>query len=158
MWDALKWTRTTDEHGTHAALSGTFSEDTDLGPLLEDLQGEVTLDLAEVRSINSCGVREWMRFIRALSARAADHPRALLSGVRDGDEPDRQLHRRAKVRSMMAPYLCAACNRAKVEQLSTAELKKHSDGRQVLCECGVPMELDVFPETYFDFLSAVDPA
>ena len=48
-------------------LVGEISENCDFAQLLGECGStDVILDLAEVRRINSCGVREWINFVRAL--------------------------------------------------------------------------------------------
>src|SRR5687768_11414182 len=47
-------------------FSGDLDENADFRDLLPRLKGSVVFNLAEVERINSCGIREWVTFMRGL--------------------------------------------------------------------------------------------
>ena len=63
---ALSW-RIKERPGfTTVEFTGEIDENADFGELRRRLKGPVVFHLAEVRRINSCGVREWVNFVRDL--------------------------------------------------------------------------------------------
>ena len=46
-------------------LTGEITEDADFGPLIAQKCSSMVVDLSEITRINSCGVREWIEFVRA---------------------------------------------------------------------------------------------
>jgi hypothetical protein len=61
----------------------------------------------------------------------------------------------ANVRSLLAPYACAACARTEERLL---DARTHLEGRPLgsapkfPCDCGAELELDDLAERYFSFL------
>jgi len=52
---------------TLVEFHGEIDEHADFGELRRRLRGALVFDLGEVRRINSCGVREWVNFVRDLA-------------------------------------------------------------------------------------------
>lgn len=133
------------------AMSGMISEQAKLETLADQVQGPVVaFDLGEVTRINSTGVRDWLTLIRALKAKGIEialercsvpivHHLNMISGFEGG----------GTVRSVFAPYYCAACNREDQQLVSLdAGSEIHIDETRVCPECGGPMEFDDLPEHY----------
>jgi hypothetical protein len=171
---ALSWRIKERPGQTHVELFGEIDENADFAELRRRLKGVVVFHLAEVRRINSCGVREWVNFVRELGQSRADP-----------DDPDDQESRvtelvlthcspaivtqlnmiynfrgQAKVRSFLAPYVCRACDH---EEDVLLDVETHFAGAgpvrsrrppELTCEkCSGKLELDDLPERYFSFLS-----
>jgi len=68
MGERFGWSTQQLDGATCVALTGTVDEDADFAPLVRELaaQPRIRLDLAGIGRINSCGVREWINFVRAL--------------------------------------------------------------------------------------------
>jgi len=142
---------------TTVEFFGEVDENADFAELKQRLRGQVVFHLAEVRRINSCGVREWVNFVRDLpqvSDLTFTHcsPAIVtqLNMIYNFRGP-------AKVRSFLAPYVCDKCNREEEKLLdvrthfSTRDLSKLPDFR---CEkCRGPLEFDDIPERYLAFLA-----
>lgn len=138
------------------ALRGEIDENTDFSALVRALRGEVELDLAGITRINSCGVREWVNFMRRLEAVSA------LWFARCSPVVVRQLNTiynfrgAARVRSFLAPYVCESCHLDEHKLLEVAEYFAHRPLHvpRFLCQrCGGPMVFDELPERYLAFLS-----
>lgn len=154
MRDDLEWNITRDGDSTLVRLSGAVTERALLPTLASELgtTGKVRFDLGEVVRINSCGVREWIVFIRGL-------PQTLETRFDNCSAPIvHQLNLipdfagNGPVSSVMVPLVCEPCNVLDsrplgVEQGKVPELPVHPCKK-----CGTPMELDDFAETYFAFL------
>lgn len=137
---------------------GEIDENVDFSELRRRLKGAVDFQLAEVRRINSCGVREWVNFVR-------DLPHVTeLTFTRCSPAIVTQLNMiynfrgDAKIRSFYAPYVCENCNN-EAEKLLDVETQfpEGGDIREVPSfhcdECNELMEFDDLPERYLSFLS-----
>jgi hypothetical protein len=137
-------------------LRGEIDENADFSELQRALQGNVELRLEGVTRINSCGVREWVNFVRGLERVQALHfarcspPVVLqLNTIYNFRGP-------ARVSSFMAPYICEACH---VDEYKLLDVDQHFPDRAhpnvpaFLCKrCGGVMVFDELPERYLSFL------
>ena len=142
-------------------LRGEIDENADFSELHQQLHGNVELGLEGITRINSCGVREWVNFVRGL------HDVRQLSFARCSPPVVLQLNTiynfrgRARVRSFMAPYVCEACHSDEYKLLDVAE---HFPDRRAhvpafRCRrCGGVMVFDELPERYLSFLAEVELA
>lgn len=151
--NTLKWKVASSNGTTEVEVEGAITEDANLNGLLSlEGAGPIVLDLAAVDQINSCGVREWIHFIRKLSDgdRAIEFKRCSPAIVR-------QLNTIANfrgsgtVRSVMLPYYCSSCrSEAHVPLDLTAADREIAD--EIACaKCGGTMEFDDMPSTYVSF-------
>jgi hypothetical protein len=160
---ALTW-RVLDRSGQQVVeFAGEIDENADFGELRRRLRGAVTFDLAEVRRINSCGVREWVNFVRELGAPGPAQVDEL-TFVSCSPAIVTQLNMiynfrgHAHVRSFLAPYVCQECDHEESKLLEVAE---HFPGPGKLrrppdftCpRCAGNMEFDDLPERYLSFLN-----
>lgn len=136
---------------------GEIDENVDFSELRRRLRGPVDFQLAEVRRINSCGVREWVNFVRDLSQVTE------LTFTRCSPAIVTQLNMiynfrgSAKIRSFYAPYVCESCNNEEEHLLDVDSQFPDGDIHKVpifpCSECGEVMEFDDLPERYLSFLS-----
>jgi anti-anti-sigma regulatory factor len=138
---------------TWVGLSGEFTEASDFAPLLRQVPGAVVLDLSGISRINSCGVREWVNFMQALTSsgsqvvleRCSVPVVAQLNMIAN-------FRGNADVRSVFAPYFCGGCN-GRHEQL--VELGPEALDRltapQECPSCGGELEFDDLPESFLEF-------
>lgn len=152
---ALSW-RIKERPGlTTVEFVGEIDENADFVELRRRLRGAVAFQLAEVRRINSCGVREWVNFVRDLP-HVSD-----LSFSHCSPAIVTQLNMiynfrgSARIRSFYAPYVCEACGQ---EEEKLVDVPGQVAGRQELptfacSQCGATMEFDDLPERYLSFLA-----
>jgi anti-anti-sigma regulatory factor len=151
---ALTWQIKRDGDSTTVEFVGEIDENADFAQLRDQLAGKVVFHLGEVRRINSCGVREWVNFVR-------DLPR-VESLVFSHCSPAivTQLNMiynfrgRARVQSFFAPYVCENCNNEEEKLLETYKgLRNGQRLPEFSCSrCQHPMEFDDLPERYLSFL------
>ncbi len=149
---ALSWHIDESPSATTVELSGEIDETADFAGLRRRLRGPVVFVLAGVRRVNSCGVREWIEFVRGLDSvtfvACSTAFVAQLNTIYNFRGP-------AKVRSFFAPYRCTRCGREEEKLLLVAT---HFPGRsrkppEFGCDrCSAPMELDDVPVRYLSFL------
>jgi hypothetical protein len=142
---------------TTVEFVGEIDENADFVDLRRRLRGTVAFQLGEVRRINSCGVREWVNFVRDLphvTDLAFSHcSPAIVTQL----NMIYNFRGRAKIRSFYAPYVCDACGR---EEEQLIDVPTQATGRPTLpsfvCPaCDAPMEFDDLPERYLSFLAEV---
>src|SRR4051794_38940483 len=99
--------------------AGTIDEDVNFGAALEWIAqncpdvARVEFDMGGVRSINSCGVREWLLFVERLGNRVVSvFENVSEVFVEQANMISNMFGRRTnEVRTFQAPYHCEACNR-----------------------------------------------
>lgn len=143
---------------TTVEFVGEIDENADFADLRRRLRGPVAFQLGEVRRINSCGVREWVNFVRDLphvTELAFSHcSPAIVTQL----NMIYNFRGRAKIRSFYAPYVCEACGR-EAEQLIDVPTQVAPRGERLALpsfacpDCQAPMEFDDLPERYLSFLA-----
>jgi hypothetical protein len=153
---ALSW-RIKERPGfTTVEFTGEIDENADFGELRRRLKGPVVFHLAEVRRINSCGVREWVNFVRDLPGVTELTFTHCSPAIVTQLNMIYNFRGAAKVRSFYAPYVCDQCGHED-EKLLDVQNQFPSGPHKVpdyACEqCGAPMEFDDLPERYLSFLN-----
>jgi ABC-type transporter Mla MlaB component len=146
----LHWLRDGDD----MFVSGELTERSDFKPLLAELKGITRLDLEGISRINSCGVREWIYFVR--DAEKAGYKLTL---VHCSVAFVQQLNMisnfagKATIESVMAPFACASCKaEAAFEVDLTEDPFAQVRGARICPACEGTMEFDDLEESYFSFL------
>ncbi len=150
----FSWTVDSKQGVTTVALSGEFTENSDFSRLLPEIPPDVVLDLSGVRRINSCGVRGWLSFVKALneSGKRFTLERCsvpvvlqlnMISVFRGG----------AHIHSVFAPYYCANCQQEFQRLITADESALEQLQSPYPCpQCGSPLEFDDLPEHFLAFL------
>lgn len=136
-------------------VSGAITEQADFRALTGLAEtAPLRLDLAGVEQINSCGVREWIHFVRRLSS--LPHPFELV-----GCSPAivRQINMISNfcgsgtVRSVLLPYYCEPCGHEEMRMLDLPARGTKPDIEQIIAcgKCGASAEFDDLPDAYLTF-------
>lgn len=141
-------------------LQGPIDEDAQFAPL--DLGGaaaRVLLDLDGITAINSCGIREWIKWIRTAPPSATvvyqKCPKVIVDQINmvSGFLPEK-----GQVESFYVPYYSDASGSEKMvlfrqgHEIAGHELKPPAEVKD---ENGEAMEMDVIEAKYFKFLQKV---
>lgn len=136
-------------------VAGVIDEDVDFTgfPLSG---GQIELDLNELKSINSCGIREWIKWMgSASSAQISLHncPKVIVDQI---NMVDGFLPTNGKVQSFFVPYYSEESGSEKNVLFSRG--KEFNDGQlsipaAVKDEDGNEMEMDVIESKYFKFIT-----
>jgi anti-anti-sigma regulatory factor len=138
---------------TRAILSGDITEDSDFARLAAATSNLLVIDLADVRRINSTGVREWIKFVNQMhrQGRALLFERCSVAIVQQLNMIS-NFRGSGRVRSVLAPYYCEGCDENHVELI---DLEKGPPPKLALTlpcpRCGSAMEFDEIPESYLAF-------
>ncbi|QQR88679.1 MAG: hypothetical protein IPJ88_10565 [Myxococcales bacterium] len=154
MYRSLEWKNGgTKNDYSRIILSGAITEQSDFASVLEKIDGPVVLNLSGIESINSIGVREWIRFIDKL---CEGNRRVILEEC--SAPVVRQLNMisnmkgKASVASVLVPYYCGSCGN---EQNNVQDMSDFSITKVVeitTCQsCGQNSEFDDLIDSYFAF-------
>ncbi len=133
-------------------LIGRIDDGSPLGELAPQVPaGDIAIDTDGVTFVNSIGMREWMRLVRALRERGT------VTFERVADVLITQINLRpefsgSQVRSFHAQYVCPSCGAEAaplVDAVANAQSLRQMQAPKLPCaECGAAMDLADFPERY----------
>lgn len=141
-------------------LAGRLDDSVAIAELIRQLPaGDVILDTDGVTFVNSVGMREWLRLLRAVRERGSA---VILERVADvlitQMNMIAELAGAVEIRSFHAQYVCPACG---AESAPLVDAVLHAQGLRQLraprlqCpECAALMELGDFPERYLTIFRA----
>jgi anti-anti-sigma regulatory factor len=144
--------------GARLTLAGRIDDTAQLGELAARLPaGDVAIDTDDVTFVNSVGLRELVRLVRALRGRRIAFERVadvLITQVNLVPE----LARALTVVSFHAQYACGKCGAEHaplVDVATHAQLLHLGVAPKLPCpECGAPSEIADFPERYLSIFAA----
>ncbi|MBX9768852.1 MAG: hypothetical protein K2X47_16385 [Bdellovibrionales bacterium] len=138
-------------------LRGQIDEDVSFADLTADGASQVILDLEGVTSVNSCGIREWVKWLKSFPAGTkcvyVNCPKLVVDQMNmvAGFFP-----KGSTVESFYVPYYCESCSN---ETLIPFTNGKDFTGKAVTApesvkcaSCGQDAEIDVIEAKYFKFL------
>lgn len=137
-------------------LVGTIDEDADFSVLLELKQKAMDFNFDKVAMINSCGIREWIKFIAQLPA---DIKIAYQNCPQIIIEQINMVHgffkKGATIESFYAPFFCEACDHEVKVFLKSSQIIKGKAPEVVCPQCKKEkMEFDAIADQYFMFLKS----
>src|SRR5690606_19170358 len=142
---------------TTVEFTGEIDENADFSELRRQLKGAVVFKLGEIRRINSCGVREWVNFVRELPEVGELTFTHCSPAIITQLNMIYNFRGSAAVRSFYAPYICESCNLEEEKLLDVATHFPNGEIDRVpdftCAKCGEQMEFDDLPDRYLSFLS-----
>jgi len=141
----------------YVELTGAIDEDADFKELLGLEQNKISFDFNGVTMINSCGIREWIRFIEKIPNKVSityeNCPQIIIEQInmvhgffRPG----------AVIKSFYAPYFCENCQKEAKIHLKTEQVKNRKAPAVECPHCGSEeTEFDAIESQYFAFLGKV---
>jgi anti-anti-sigma regulatory factor len=142
--------------GSRAVFAGRLDDAVQLGELVSQLPpGDVVIDAAGVTFVNSVGMREWIRLIRALRDRGPITLEAV-SEVLITQMNQISQFRGVRILSFYATYACASCgceSSQLIDAVAQAAVLRQMQVPKPPCpECRAAMELGDYPERYLSIL------
>lgn len=134
-------------------LKGVIDEDSDFSPILK-LKGPIVFNFRFVTAINSCGVRNWVNFLKQISDWEIYYEDCPPLVVRQLNMvPSFVGH--AQVISVFGAYVCDVCDAEKMVLIQQERFKKGVVNIPEAIECESckkgEMEFDGQPQQYFSF-------
>lgn len=135
---------------------GAIDEDSDFRELSNLAQKTMTFDFDKVNMINSCGIREWIKFLETIPPRTSivyrNCPQIIIEQInmvhgffREG----------ASIESFYAPYYCEKCGKEQKVHLNSSQVKNRKAPKMECPKCEEEMEFDAIEAQYFSFLGKV---
>lgn len=147
----------TEGAATVIALRGNIDEDANFGNISLDGSKEVVLDLEQVAAINSCGIREWIKWIKTAAPESKfiyrKCPKVIVDQINmvSGFLPEN-----GQVESFFVPYYSDASDTEKMVLFTSGKEFKGAEifpPEEVKDDAkGNLMEMDVIEAKYFKFL------
>lgn len=141
----------------HVELIGAIDEDTDFKELAGLEQKSMVFDFKQVSMINSCGIREWIRFVESIPGSTnlvyENCPQIIIEQI---NMVHGFFRKGATINSFYAPYFCESCNKEAKIHLKTDQIKNRKAPKVECPHCGSDdMEFDAIESQYFAFLGKV---
>lgn len=155
MGKKLKVERKDEGNHSYLSLIGVIDENSDFKTEFASLKKTVTLDLAGIDLINSCGVREWVHAVEQFPADIKVEYVNCSPRIVEQINYVANFLGRGKVRSFFAPYFCPKCKKESnvlVDAAEAAKVKPAKAPSQKCPNCKGPMEFDDIEDEYFSFL------
>ena len=146
------------DRGSHyeLILQGRIAEGAELSVDRIPAGRKVVIDVADVTSINSLGVRAWANFLAALVAKASTVIiRRLTASMVSQAGMVKNFLTGAQIESFYAPYCCAFCS---AETRKLFQAYDHIPNEIDCIECPEKMLFDDIRETYLAFRSESEQA
>lgn len=117
-------------------------------------QGRVVFELEGIKAFNSCGIREWIYFIRNFSDQVQLYFRGCSVAVVDQINMVPESRGQALIESFYAPYFSSAQGEVNklIESPQIAEIMRSGKAPLFFDNAGKELEFDALEESYFLFL------
>jgi hypothetical protein len=154
MAERMSWSVSGIDGALRVVLRGAIDEDADFAALANDLRGHsaIHFDLEGVNRVNSCGVREWVNFLRSLAPSSAIQFERCNPSVVSQMNMIPNFKGAARVLSVIAPYTCGSCGQVKSIVLELTGTQRPTLESVVCPKCSSPMEFDDIEDSYFAFM------
>lgn len=138
-------------------LIGAIDEDADFKELTGLEQKTMAFDFDKVTMINSCGIREWIKFIEKIPAKSRivykNCPQIIIEQINMVHGFFRQ---GATIESFYAPYYCEKCGKEAKIHLKSDQVKNRKAPPAECPHChSDDVEFDAIEAQYFSFLGKV---
>jgi anti-anti-sigma regulatory factor len=152
----LNWSLQQDRASVVVSLTGAIDEDANFERLLSKLNNmsAIRIDMSGVGRINSCGVREWVNFVRALPSNADLALEKCPSVVVAQINMISNFAANARILSVKAPFVCDSCGHEEEILVDLQRGEKPSLEARACSSCGKKaLVFDDLEESYFAFIS-----
>ena len=149
---------------TESEAHYSFSGDVDENFLQEQIprvkKDYLTFELEHIRNFNSCGIREWIYFIKDMSENGQMIFKSCSVAVIDQINLIPDSIGNAQIESLFAPYYCECQGEVNklIDVKSSYDLLSKKLAPEFNCDkCGQPLEFDALEESYFLFANGALP-
>lgn len=145
--------------GAVAYLQGSMDDRADYSPLLS-MKPPLKLNLVGVKSMNSHGIRHWIKFLTEWGSRPMEFyecPPVFLDAVNLVPQIASLSGNPETIKSVSVPFHCTRCNRATCYEMAISEIQiqgHHVTIPQKQCKtCGEMLGPETDPDDLFLFLT-----
>lgn len=137
-------------------LIGAIDEDADFKELIGLEQKNISFDFNQVNMINSCGIREWIKFLEkipeSIHVTYNNCPQIIIEQI---NMVHGFFRKGASINSFYAPYFCENCDKENKVHLKSEQVKNRKAPKMECPKCGEEMDFDAIEAQYFSFLGKV---
>jgi DNA-directed RNA polymerase subunit RPC12/RpoP len=137
-------------------LIGAIDEDADFKELVGLEQKNISFDFEKVTMINSCGIREWIKFLEMIPEKTNitynNCPQIIIEQI---NMVHGFFRKGAAINSFYAPYYCEKCGKETKVHLKADQVKNRKAPKMECPKCGDEMDFDAIEAQYFSFLGKV---
>lgn len=138
-------------------LIGAIDEDADFKELIGLEQRIINFDFKQVTMINSCGIREWIKFLENVSADSTivyeNCPQIIIEQI---NMVHGFFRKGSVIKSFYAPYFCERCGKEAKVHILTEQVKNKKAPKVDCPNCGAEnMDFDAIEAQYLSFLGKV---
>ncbi len=138
-------------------LIGAIDEDADFKELAGLEQKNISFDFKQISMINSCGIREWIKFIEKIPAKTniiyKNCPQIIIEQI---NMVHGFFRTGSTIQSFFAPYYCEKCGKEAKVHLKSEQVKNRKAPKIDCPHCGSnELEFDAIEAQYFSFLGKV---
>lgn len=137
----------------HVSLEGVIDEDSIFDKIKSLALGKYFFDFNKVSMINSCGIREWIKYLEGIEGSQITYlncPQIIIEQV---NMVHGFIRKGIVVESFFAPYFCARCDVEKKIILKSSEVTNYKAPLKQCETCKGDSEFDAIEKQYFSFLS-----
>lgn len=137
----------------YVELIGVIDEDAIFEKIQNLQMSKFVFDFNKVTMINSCGIREWIKYLQELEGTEIIYQNCPQIIVEQANMVHGFIRKGIVVESFSAPYFCANCDTEKKIILKNLEVV-NSKAPIIHCNtCKGELEFDAIEKQYFSFLS-----
>ncbi len=134
-------------------LEGVIDEDANFDKIKSLKMNNFIFDFDNVTMINSCGIREWIKYLKEIDSAAVTYincPQIIIEQV---NMVHGFIKKETSVKSFYAPYFCEKCDIGKKILLNNNEIVHMSAPEKKCTTCNGELEFDAIEKQYFSFLN-----
>lgn len=137
-------------------LIGCIDEDADFKELVGLEQKTISFDFDKITMINSCGIREWIKFLESIPEKTnivyKSCPQIIIEQI---NMVHGFFRKGASIESFYAPYYCESCGKENKIHVKADQVKNRKAPKMECPKCGEEMDFDAIEAQYFSFLGKV---
>ncbi len=137
-------------------LIGAIDEDADFEELIGLEQKTINFDFDKLTMINSCGIREWIKFLEKIPEKTHivynSCPKIIIEQI---NMVHGFFRKGASINSFYAPYYCEKCGKENKVHLKSEQVSNRKAPKTECPNCGEAMDFDAIEAQYFSFLGKV---
>lgn len=134
-------------------MIGAIDEDSDFKELQGLEQKTINFNFDKITMINSCGIREWIKFLGTIPESAHiiynNCPQIIIEQI---NMVHGFFRKGASIQSFYAPYYCEKCGTESKIHLTQDQVVNRKAPKKACPKCGTDAEFDAIEAQYFSFL------
>lgn len=137
----------------YVELVGVIDEDSVFDKIKNLQMNKFIFDFNKVSMINSCGIREWIKYIQELDGAQIKYVNCPQIIIEQVNMVHGFIRKGIVVESFYAPYFCSNCDTEKKILLKSSEVSNFKAPVKQCNTCKSNLEFDAIEKQYFTFLS-----